>query len=200
MTSTPLKIIQAIQEIQSGENIEENFFLLYREYGGALNRYFSGKGAQKDSCEDLTQEVFFRVYHSIKGFRGEGEFMAWLMTIANHVLLDDWKWRNAGKRIKSPVSLDGVGWNGDGPEIWQEPPDPSPHSNPLNALIDREQEQMLEAEINKLSKRQIQCLQLKRRGYKNEQIAIILEISTETVKSHLSKARETMRDAMGLDQ
>jgi RNA polymerase sigma-70 factor, ECF subfamily len=197
MTSTPQRITQAIHEIQSGEEIERNYFLLAEYCEPLLMRYFRRQGVPKDFCEDLTQEVLNRVSINLKEFRGQAPFEAWLFKIAKHVSLDHWKGENTLKRKAQLVSLDGDGRNVEGPEPRIDPPDPALDSNQLNALIDQEQAQRLKDEVDRLPKQMSRCMQLRiDQELSNEKIAEVLQISVETVKSHLAQARKKLAAAI----
>src|ERR1700692_5159715 len=49
-------------------------------------------------AQDLTQEVFLRVFRSLKNFRvGEGSFTVWLGRVARNLLIDDYR-KNKSER------------------------------------------------------------------------------------------------------
>ena len=67
---------------------------LYDALAGRVCGYLSVHGAS--DAEDLTSEVFLRVFRGIARFDGgERQFRSWLFTIAHHVLLDDRRRRSA---------------------------------------------------------------------------------------------------------
>ena len=43
---------------------------------------------KKEEAEDLTQEVFLRIYKARKGYRPRAKFSTWLFTIANNLALN----------------------------------------------------------------------------------------------------------------
>ena len=48
-----------------------------------------------DDAEDLTQEIFVKVYQSLDRYRpGEGNFTTWLMTLARNHAIDDYRKRD----------------------------------------------------------------------------------------------------------
>ena len=55
----------------------------------------------KEDAEDVSQEVFIEVYHSISYFRGEAKIGTWLYRIAVTKSLDEIKRKNRKKRITS---------------------------------------------------------------------------------------------------
>ena len=57
-----------------------------------------------EEAEDLTQEVFLRIYRARKGYRPRAKFSTWLFTIANNLALNHLR----GKGRNPTVSLGGV--------------------------------------------------------------------------------------------
>jgi len=55
-----------------------------------------------EEAEDLTQDVFLRVYKSRKGYRPRAKFSTWLFTIANNLALNHL--RRKGRSPSRPVS------------------------------------------------------------------------------------------------
>ena len=61
---------------------------LYADYAGRVLGYLRAQGARE--AEDLTSEVFLRVFDRLPQFSGdEPNFRSWLFTIAHRVLIDD---------------------------------------------------------------------------------------------------------------
>jgi RNA polymerase sigma-70 factor (ECF subfamily) len=61
---------------------------LYGDYAGRVLGYLRAQGAREP--EDLTSEVFLRVFDRLPQFSGdEPHFRSWLFTIAHRVLIDD---------------------------------------------------------------------------------------------------------------
>jgi RNA polymerase sigma-70 factor (ECF subfamily) len=61
---------------------------LYDAYAGQVLGYLRLRGA--DDAEDLTSEVFLRVFSRLHDFRGdERGFRGWVFTIAHRVLIDE---------------------------------------------------------------------------------------------------------------
>ncbi|MBI3932846.1 MAG: sigma-70 family RNA polymerase sigma factor [Acidobacteria bacterium] len=71
-----------------------------------------------DAAEDLTQEIFVKVYQSLDGFRESGgSFGAWLLTVARHQAIDDYRRRREELRrqVEDPAMLEGLRAPGDSP-------------------------------------------------------------------------------------
>ncbi len=61
---------------------------LYDDYAGRVLGYLRAQGAREP--EDLTSEVFLRVFDRLPQFVGdEPNFRSWLFTIAHRILIDD---------------------------------------------------------------------------------------------------------------
>jgi RNA polymerase sigma-70 factor (ECF subfamily) len=61
---------------------------LYDEYAARVLGYLRAQGAREP--EDLTSEVFLRVFDRLPQFTGdEAHFRSWLFTIAHRILIDD---------------------------------------------------------------------------------------------------------------
>jgi RNA polymerase sigma-70 factor (ECF subfamily) len=61
---------------------------LYDDYAGRVLGYLRAQGAPEP--EDLTSEVFLRVFDRLPQFSGdEPNFRSWLFTIAHRILIDD---------------------------------------------------------------------------------------------------------------
>src|SRR4029078_10701787 len=55
-----------------------------------------------DDANDIAQEAFLRVFHSLGNFRGEANFSTWLYRIVTNVFLDERK----KQRVRSHNSLE----------------------------------------------------------------------------------------------
>jgi RNA polymerase sigma factor (sigma-70 family) len=74
---------------------------LYREFAPAVVGYFRARGAPEP--DDLAGEVFLQLVRDLHRFEGgEGEFRAWLFSIAHHRMVDDR--RHRARRPVAPVA------------------------------------------------------------------------------------------------
>ncbi len=69
-----------------------------------------------DEAEDLTQEVFLKVFQSLGRYQFEGgTFAAWLATVARHHAIDHYR-RRREERLRADVeTLESLPGSGDGP-------------------------------------------------------------------------------------
>lgn len=71
--------------------------LLFERYKKPLFGFFYGIAKDPELCEDLVQNVFFRILKYRHRFRGEGNFRTWMFHIARNVNHDHFrnnKWRH----------------------------------------------------------------------------------------------------------
>lgn len=61
------------------------FGILYDRYGQKVYQKCLGFAESRDAAEDLTQDVFVKLYLNLKSFRGEAKFSTWLYSFTyNH--------------------------------------------------------------------------------------------------------------------
>jgi RNA polymerase sigma-70 factor (ECF subfamily) len=154
---------------------------LVREQHGriyALCYRFSGS---RQDAEDLTQEVFLKVYRNLASFdAAKGSFQTWLTTIARNLLVDHFR-RTPMQRVTD--SIDG-GEEGMPEQLSSH--DPSPH----DFAVRRELERMVQAALVKLPvdyREAVILRDLEEMDYR--EIAQVLRIPEGTVKSRISRGR-----------
>ena len=77
------------------------FESLYRSLAARVCGYLRLRGAPEP--DDLTSEVFLRVFDRLDSFHGgETQFRSWVFTIAHRVLIDDHRRRGARPRTALP--------------------------------------------------------------------------------------------------
>ena len=190
------QVLLSIGELQRGAGIEANSRLVFERFYPWVRRYFSRLGYSPADCEDLAQDVFTQVFRRLDSFRGEHNFRSWLFAVAANVHRNEGrKWRRE-KRRSPEVSLDEARL-GRGPEgVPWEPA--APGITPPRALFERERTIALDRAIAELPPQMRQVLRLRIvRELKVRDIATVLQISAETVKSHLFQARERLRRELG---
>ncbi|MFC2106709.1 RNA polymerase sigma factor [Bacteroidota bacterium] len=73
--------------------------LLFEKYNLQLYRFFYRMTRNKESSEDLVQNVFYRIMKYRKQFKGNGKFVVWMYSIARNELSDFY-------RIKKKITYD----------------------------------------------------------------------------------------------
>ena len=178
---------------------DEDFRLLFDRYFRPLFYFFRNRGLPPEDCRDLTQETFLRVYKSIARFRGEASVQTWLFQIAANLWRNQVRYDRAGKREAKEVSLEGAMEKGQ--------PFPADLSlargahtaGPLAGLLADEQLGMLRRALEGLPPQMRRCVLLRvDQNLKYREIAGVMQISIDTVKSQLSQARERLGKELGL--
>jgi len=68
---------------------EEAFARIYEEYFDKIYRFVTFRIGDQTEAEDVTQQVFIKVLHSISSFKWKGiPFSAWLFRIARNQVID----------------------------------------------------------------------------------------------------------------
>lgn len=170
-------------------NVASFEVLLKKYFKRILNFIFRYVGI-RSVAEDLTQEVFMRVYKSAPNYLPRAKFKTWVYTIARNTSINEVK-RNKQKI----VSLDEM-IECEGEQIPRQVEDKT---------IDRPDESAIRAETARVVKKAIYALGEKQRmviilrRYENfsyQEIAKTMKISEKAVKSLLSRGRENLKKAL----
>lgn len=169
--------------------------LLVERYGRTLRRYFQRRELSPEDAEDLTQETLIRVFRAEAQFSSRSELEAWLFEIARNVALNRVRERTALKRSAVVVSLDETAAPGDDAQNMAPRREPeSEEPDALARLLQDERFERLAAALDELPPQMRQCVRLRvDQGRKIEEIATLLNISPNTVKSHLHHAKPRLR-------
>lgn len=135
---------------------------------GFLGRLLAGDQATAD---DLAQETFLLAYRKLPGWKAEGSFSSWLHTIAYRQFLQHL--RKHGRQ-----------------SVMAEPPDAG--HDPRNAT---EAEILLPQLLQRIGPEERACLTLAyAAGMTHPEIVEITGLPPGTVKSHISRGRQKLRD------
>lgn len=138
---------------------------------------FTGKDAE---AQDLTQEVFLRVFRSLKSYRsGEGAFVTWLTRLSRNLLIDHYR-RTKQERVTESIEEQL-------PVIEEKA---GSGVRPDGLLDRREASEALQAALQRLSpdlREAVILRDLQEMEYR--EIAGVLKIPEGTVKSRLNRGR-----------
>lgn len=79
--------IDLILRVKDGD--EAAFSEILRRYYGKILNYVYRYTNNRETSEDLTQEIFMRVHRSVKSYRPEAKFSTWLYKIATNLCLTE---------------------------------------------------------------------------------------------------------------
>ena len=74
--------------INPGKDIRETFHHLVKEHGDMIYNTALGMVQHKEDAEDITQEVFLKVFAGMDRFRQEAQFKTWIYRITINASLD----------------------------------------------------------------------------------------------------------------
>ena len=180
-----------VELIQAGTDVDANFRRLHDLHVRRVRNFFLQRGFSKEA-DDLTQDVFLRVFRGIESFRLDAGFKTWLFEIADHVYQNELRRRGAGKRKGWETSIETGGQDEDGQPAALEPPPTEPRA--LEDVLERERAEALSRAIQELPEQMRTCFLLRYgQGRKYKEIAVIMRISIDTVKAHLFQAKKRLK-------
>ena len=149
-----------------GQHTRKVFGLAYR---------FSGR---VDEAEDLTQEIFVKVYQSLDRYReSDGAFPGWLMTVARHQAIDHYRHKRTERLrlVDDPAALDTM---------------PGKGESPLRSLEREERVTLVHRGLRSLpSELREPLILFDLQGVAYDEIATTLGIPLGTVKSRINRGR-----------
>lgn len=145
-------------------------------YGLCLR--FTGSNQE---AQDLTQEVFLRVFRTLQSFRAaEGSFGTWLARVTRNLLIDHYR------RTRQDRATDSIE---DQLPMLEQSGAASP-ARPDQALAGREAGEILQASLQRLSPELREAVILRDlQEMEYREIAQVLEIPEGTVKSRINRGR-----------
>ena len=165
---------ELVRRIRSGDY--ELFERLIKEYQNPLYVFLLRIMRNEDDARDICQDTFFRAYKYLKSFREDAKFSSWLFQIGYHISIDKLrkKKRHAAAlsrmdlKVKTPGKERDLEIKEEGIRITQLMEDlPHNHRAVLHLFYKEE------------------------KSYK--EIASIMKIPINTVKSHIFRAKEILR-------
>jgi len=136
--------------------------------------------SRADSAEDLTQDVFVRIYRSLEQYNPkQGDLQNWLMRLARNLIIDDYR-----KRQRAPQD-----------DIADDLEDHKYHLRSAESSVQREMERrelgaQVQSGIDKLSPDLRTCVILRDiEELSYQEIVDLLKIPEGTVKSRINRGR-----------
>jgi RNA polymerase sigma-70 factor (ECF subfamily) len=160
-----------------------DFDKVYNDFKPKVLHYISRLTGNHDA-EDITQEVFEKISRGLESFKGESKLSTWIYRVATNTAID---------RLKSPVikrTSDEHTKEAEDKSIWTD----SKKTPVDQQLIRKEMSECVTEYIDKLSPDYKTVIILSEiEGFKNREIADILQLSIETVKIRLHRARASLK-------
>jgi RNA polymerase sigma-70 factor (ECF subfamily) len=139
----------------------------------------------KEDAEDVSQEVFVEVYHSIRNFREDSKLSTWIYRIAVSKSLDEIKRQSRKKRITSIGKTFGL----EKVAQWM-----AGNDRPDQSFVEREDFDQLMKALDRLHESQRIALTLSKiEGYSNTEIAEIMQTTLTAVESLIYRAKQNLK-------
>ncbi len=175
-----------VEQIRSGH--QGAFRDLVRRYERQVAHLIYLSLGRPEDVEDLSQEVFMRVYHALPRLQPQRSLFSWIYRIASNVVIDEARRRKFRNMLSleflvAETGRDAAAAAGDDPSIQTER---------------SELEQAVHAAIRRLAPDQRLVLLL--REYEDlsyDEIAEVLTLSVPAVKSRLFRARQDLKRILG---
>jgi RNA polymerase sigma-70 factor, ECF subfamily len=163
---------------------------LVARYQGRLLTVLRHVVGSREQAEDLTQEVFLRVYRARKTYEPGAKFATWLFAIANHAALNSLRDRSHRREVTLQPHDSGPL----GPRPLDKMLQASSGQIPTRNLDKAEMRDIVRMSVESLNERQRMAVLLSKfEGMSYAEIAEVMDVSLPALKSLLSRARENLR-------
>lgn len=78
-----------IQKAQGGD--AKSFELIYSHFVKRIFAFIQQRIGHRATAEDITSEVFIKIYNNLSSYKLNGNFSAWVFTIARNAICDHWR-------------------------------------------------------------------------------------------------------------
>lgn len=175
---------ELIEQLKRGD--EAAFKSIVDQWKDLVYNTSLGIVQNETEAEDITQDVFIKVFENISSFKGESKFSTWLYRIATTTSLDHLRSKKRKKRFGFLFSLSGDE-NFEGNQI------PDFH-HPGVKLDEKERAKVLFKAISNLPENQKAAFTLhKLEGLSYREISEVLKTTVSAVESLMSRANGNLR-------
>jgi len=143
-----------------------------------------------DDASDVAQEVFIRIFRSIKNFKEQSSFSTWVYRITTNVCLDELRKRKNKKVVylEEEIKLDSS-------DVKRQIQDDRPTPDALAEI--GELKKTINDAINRLSSEHRTAIILRDiQGFSYEEISRIIDCPQGTVKSRINRARRALKELL----
>ena len=174
MSSFPLgeELAGAVQKRRAAMTLQDQVARLFEEARDDVYRYLLSLGLYPPQAQEATQEVFLRLYTSLKKGEEIQNPRGWIFRVAHNLGLKV-RARQASQSLFDPDLESQLAGSAADPE---------------QSLLDREQSLRFHRAVQRLSEQQRRCLLLRLEGLRYPEIGTILGISPSAVGEFLRRA------------
>ncbi|MEW5802535.1 MAG: RNA polymerase sigma factor [bacterium] len=170
--------------IQASRGDTQAFEIIYRAASDFVYRTAFRITNNSDDAEDVTQDVFIKVYQNLKNFQFRSSFKTWVYRITVNTALSTCKGKGIGR--------------GTGKETSRRNDDVTVMDRRVSSVVEidvdkKDNEKLVASLLRMLNPDQRACIVLREiEGLNYQEIAEVLSININTVRSRLKRARETL--------
>ncbi len=154
---------------------EYSFRMLFERYYDNVNRIVYSYTKNYDDAKDVTQEIFLKVYESLKSFKKKSKFSTWLYRVSVNMSISFLRKKSKEKNL---FSLEEVG---DLEEKFEEDK-PSYDRNLAEKIL-----------FELPEKQRLAFILSQKEGKRYKEIAEILNVSEKAVEALVYRARENIK-------
>jgi RNA polymerase sigma-70 factor (ECF subfamily) len=167
--------IDLIQGIAAGKT--ESLDMLYARYGSAVLNFLMARTRDRQTAEEVLQDVMMAIWRGAKNFREESRVLTWMLTIARNRAIN-------AQRRKQPDIV-----------VFEDELNLKGHdTEPLEKVVKLDRASAIRDAIDLLPEHHREVLILVfYHSLSGAEVAEVLGISVGTVKSRLHRAKETLR-------
>jgi RNA polymerase sigma-70 factor, ECF subfamily len=187
-----------VADLKAGS--ESAFAVLIAQYHQPIYSLIARSLNDPADAADITQEVFIKVFRSIRGFNGEASLRTWLYRIALREASNQRRWWSRHKKqeitIDSPYES-----NADDESGLCLSATLADHSDsPFDHAAQADVRERVEAALRQLPEAFRTVVILREiEGFAYEEIAEILNVNLGTVKSRLTRGRSALRALLSIE-
>jgi RNA polymerase sigma-70 factor (ECF subfamily) len=177
-----LEETEMISRCQRGD--QEALKEIFDKYHKKVYRIAYGVVRQREEALDIVQEVFIKLFHSIKNFKGKSHFYTYLYRMVMNTAIDHA--RKTGKQIISSLDVEGSFQPSDDLE-----------KGPERILLQKELEERVKLAMDKLPAEQRTALIFRDvEGLSYQEMAEAMGCSIGTVMSRLHYGRKRIQELL----
>ncbi|NYF78008.1 RNA polymerase sigma-70 factor (ECF subfamily) [Granulicella arctica] len=184
-----------VSDLKAGS--EQAFALLIAQYHQPLYSLIARSIQDPADAADITQEVFIKVFRSIRGFHGEASLRTWLYRIALHEASNQRRWWSRHKRQEITIDSSANEHDEEGEMPLLRATLADGRESPFDHAVQKQVRERVESALQQLPEVYRTVVILREiEGFAYEEIAEILDVNLGTVKSRLTRGRAALRGVL----
>lgn len=166
------------QESKGRPKLDKEFSVLYKKYKNKIYNYLYYLSKDKEEAEELSQDVFLKIYININKFQGKSSFKTWAFTIARNTYLT-----KVSRKFKElPTETEKINNIRD-------------TNTPSQYMLNKERGEIIDEVFKRLPEKYKTIIILRdKEGMSYKEIADVMELSQSSVKVTLHRARNRFKE------